>query len=229
MKQTVKQEDPFSLEIHPDNPRSGDVGAIIGSIKKNGWYGTIVAQRVTRRILAGNHRVLAARALQMEKVPVAWIDVDDATARRIVLSDNRTSDLATYDNDALSAFLDAIVQEEGLDGLEGTGYSEEDFDSILKSLEPPEPPPIQAGGLVNQFVVPPFTVLDARQGYWLTRKRQWLALGIAGEEGRDAPCLPSSITEDKGYKGKTNMPETSVFDPVLCEIAYRWFCTPLRS
>jgi len=32
--------------------------------------------------------------------------------------------------------------------------------------------------------VPPFSVLDARQGYWQERKRAWLALGIQSELGR---------------------------------------------
>jgi hypothetical protein len=32
--------------------------------------------------------------------------------------------------------------------------------------------------------VPPFSVLDARQGYWQERKRAWLSLGIQSEVGR---------------------------------------------
>lgn len=39
-------------------------------------------------------------------------------------------------------------------------------------------------GLKGKFVVPPFSVLDARSGYWQDRKREWIALGIRGEEGR---------------------------------------------
>jgi len=38
--------------------------------------------------------------------------------------------------------------------------------------------------LAERFVVPPFSVLDARQGYWQERKRAWLALGIQSELGR---------------------------------------------
>ena len=37
--------------------------------------------------------------------------------------------------------------------------------------------------------MPPFSVLDARQGYWQDRKRAWLALGIQSELGRgEGPC-----------------------------------------
>jgi hypothetical protein len=38
--------------------------------------------------------------------------------------------------------------------------------------------------LREQFGVPPFTVLDARQGYWQDRKRAWIATGIKSELGR---------------------------------------------
>jgi hypothetical protein len=38
--------------------------------------------------------------------------------------------------------------------------------------------------LAERFGVPPFSVLDARQGYWQDRKRAWLALGIQSEIGR---------------------------------------------
>ena len=33
-------------------------------------------------------------------------------------------------------------------------------------------------------MVPPFSVLDARQGYWQDRKRAWIAVGIKSELGR---------------------------------------------
>ena len=38
--------------------------------------------------------------------------------------------------------------------------------------------------LADRFLIPPFSVLDARQGYWQDRKRAWLALGIQSELGR---------------------------------------------
>ena len=34
----------------------------------------------------------------------------------------------------------------------------------------------EVGQLNKRFIVPPFSVLDARQGYWQERKRAWLAL-----------------------------------------------------
>lgn len=118
-----------SLEHHPENPREGDVGAIATAIDANGWHGTIVVQRSTRRILAGNHRVKALRARGDETVPVWWVDVDDATARRILLADNRANDLASYDTGALIDALRRANDDE--DGLLGTLFDTDDLAALI--------------------------------------------------------------------------------------------------
>ena len=123
-----------SLSAHPDNPRQGDLGAIYESIKANGFYGTIVAQRSTGRILAGNHRWLAAQDAGIDEVPVCWVDVDDDTARRILLADNRTNDLASYNDQALAELLTLIELETG--SLDGTGYDKDALDDLLNDLGP---------------------------------------------------------------------------------------------
>lgn len=38
--------------------------------------------------------------------------------------------------------------------------------------------------LGDEFLIPPFTVLSAREGWWQERKRAWLSLGIQSELGR---------------------------------------------
>lgn len=38
--------------------------------------------------------------------------------------------------------------------------------------------------LREKFIMPPFSVLSARDGEWQERKRKWLALGIRSEVGR---------------------------------------------
>lgn len=50
------------------------------------------------------------------------------------------------------------------------------------------------GPLAQRFKLPPFTVLDARQGIWQDRKRAWLALGIQSEVGRGENLLNMSDT-----------------------------------
>jgi len=59
--------------------------------------------------------------------------------------------------------------------------------------------------LADRFVVPPFSVLDARQGYWQERKRAWLALGIQSEIGRGEAYPGGSLrpAASLGPNGKT--------------------------
>ncbi len=96
------------VQPHPDNPRKGDLKAIGASVEELGFYGAIVVQRSTSFILAGNHRWKALKAAGATEVPVLWIDVDDEKARRIMLADNRVSDLGGYDPAALAVFVDEL-------------------------------------------------------------------------------------------------------------------------
>lgn len=121
-----------ALTLHPDNPRQGDIGAIVQSIEANGWVGSLVAQCSTGHVLAGNHRLQAAAHVGMKKLPVHWVDVDDDTARRILVADNRTADLATYNDHALA---DLLVEMGKTGNLDGTGYDGDDLDDLLAELD----------------------------------------------------------------------------------------------
>lgn len=128
------------LITHPSNPRRGDLAAVKASIEVNGFYGTIVAQRSTRYVLAGNHRLMAARELNMGEVPVVWVDCDDTRARAILAADNRTSELGGFDSEALATLLEGLRIE---DALVGTGYDQDDISALLAELEPPIEPMAQ--------------------------------------------------------------------------------------
>lgn len=124
--------------------------------------------------------------------------------------------------------------------------------------------PTLDGVLRKKFLVPPFTVLSARDGFWQDRKRAWLALGLEGDIGRSAspggsPMPSARYSEDgargdghgktvtasgrkanltwnigiaaidqyrvkEGIKTRSDVQSTSMFDPVLCELCYQWFC-----
>src|SRR5436853_588358 len=84
------------------NPRRGDVAAIRASLEANGQYRPLVVNRSTMEVLAGNHTFLAAQQLGFRQVMVAFVEVDEEHARRIQLADNRTSDLAGYDDAELA-------------------------------------------------------------------------------------------------------------------------------
>ena len=99
---------------------------------------------------------------------------------------------------------------------------------LEKYFSPPEK--VSGNGhirLTEKFIVPPFSVMDTRQGYWQDRKRMWYSLGLQSELGRD-----TSLTYDRegdedfmGLEIESRGGNISVFDPVLSEIVYKWFCT----
>jgi hypothetical protein len=77
--------------------------------------------------------------------------------------------------------------------------------------------------LAERFIIPPLSVFRVASGYWQDRKKAWLSIGIQSEKGRDDGMLKNLAALAKKASGST-LPSESIFDPVLCEIMYRWFC-----
>jgi len=77
--------------------------------------------------------------------------------------------------------------------------------------------------LRDRFIEPPFSVLDSKSSNWVKRKKNWLSKGIKSEIGRDAKTF-GNFTPNKGKKDRFNKLSTSIFDPALAEIIYKWFC-----
>jgi len=79
--------------------------------------------------------------------------------------------------------------------------------------------------LRDRFIEPPFSILDARSGHWQDRKRAWRTLNIQSELGRDAKSYSCNDDAILKYSYLPNIDTgTSIFDPVLCELMYAWFC-----
>lgn len=120
-----------SVKPWHNNARNGDVGLISESLKRNGQYKPILVQQSTGKIIAGNHTWRAARALKWEKIAVQTIDCTDDQAERIVLVDNRASDVASYDYDILKDQLSLLPD------LAGTGYTMEDLGTLGELVDEP--------------------------------------------------------------------------------------------
>lgn len=123
------------LKHHPRNANHGDVEAIKTSLAVNGWYGSVVVNLSTKHILAGNHRVMAAKALGWETVPVQWVDVTPEEELRILVVDNRTTRIGQDDTTKITDIL-AELSNTPI-GLDGTGYSADDLDALIGSLTGP--------------------------------------------------------------------------------------------
>jgi len=232
-----------SISPHPRNVRQGDVGAISRSLQAHGQYRPIVVQAGTELIIAGNHTYKAAKALGWKEIMATLVECDDDEALRILLADNKSSDLAAYDDSQLAELLREIAATSA--GLAGTLYDGDDLDQIINDINAEATAgmaeSLSTGNIIARFGIAPFSLLDCRRGWWRERRKRWLDLGILSEVGRDGNLLKFSETVLGAAGRKENLtipnsaiyrnknPETpqyngtSVFDPVLCEIAYRWF------
>lgn len=167
-----------ALRNYHQNPRKGDIKVVAESLQELGQYRPIVVNVGTHtgrpnEILAGNHTYLAAKSLGWNYVMATYVDVDDDRAAAIVLADNRTSDLGTYDNSELASLL------EELPDLAGTGYSEDDMQDLLIEAEIDlQLDDSQGGQQGDQTPLPdPFADEEAGGDRWATAARKTIILG----------------------------------------------------
>lgn len=117
-----------SVFPYPMNARQGDIGAIAESLRENGQFRPIVVSNSDNSILVGNHTWKAAKMLGWKEIAATFVDVDDEAAARIVLADNKTADLGTYDHVELAEML------RGMTSFAGTGYDGDAVDDLMRDV-----------------------------------------------------------------------------------------------
>lgn len=332
------------LALHPwdKNPRNHKVETVAKSMLRFGYGAPAIGRLEDKEVIAGHGRIKSAnlirewgktgklrypgdppkedtlevtnaaagdirRIVEKGEIPCRYMPLTLGEAHAYALADNQLG--GEWDDTALGLAVREL-REQKVD-LTGLGWTADELADIIN--------PDRDGGsggpsLQERFLVPPFTVLDARQGYWKDRKRSWIALGIKSELGRltlGPRSQPGSESGRWAYKAGTNPKNlalrtlgkdggahfarkdagdqalhrssnqqveghifksdsgrdpdyyaqkravevqlgreitteefqakyyvnaqdgsglsasgTSVFDPVLCELAYRWFCPP---
>jgi len=255
---------PKNWRTHPKAQQD----ALKGILSEVGYADALIARELEDGSLMLVDGHLRAETTPDEKVPVLVLDVDEAEADKLLLSLDPLAALAETNSVALDGLLHEIetgseaLQEMYADLADAADlYQTDEQDSDAADETQP------SVKLSDKFGVAPFSVLNARDGWWQERKRQWVGLGIESEVGRKGNLLGMSETvlepdaktrelkkvmaEDStnmhslhmvpGYydKKKSGMSDeqiaeeylqsgnkaggTSIFDPVLAELAYQWF------
>lgn len=183
------------------------VGMVENSLRTYGAGRSILIDK-NRRIIAGNLTAEQAGSIGMDDIiivpsdgtrliAVQRTDLDlltDDRAKLLAIADNRSAEVSLdWDADVIKALSDEV----DLSGL----FSEQELAAILDEATLPDTDQAHAT-LSERFGVPPFSVLDARQGYWQERKRAWLGLGIQSEigrggGGRDTSSSPNGDAESR--------------------------------
>lgn len=223
------------------NPKDHDIPSIKKSITRFGFTAPILVDERTKRIVAGHGRLESLKALQAQGVePPARISKrddgewlvpvlrgisfnSDSEIEAYLIADNQLTIAGGWDQAKLGSIM-ADLEKLGEGAFEGLGFDQAEIDAILTNLAN------QSGDgardqakrdqarrtLSEAFIVPPFSTLDARQGYWQDRKRAWIGLGINSELGRGQNLLKFSPTAQIGVggikpKGKNGKPLAEAF------------------
>ena len=123
LKVPVAQLKPYGA-----NPRRGNLQVIVDSLERHGQYRPIVVRAGTWEVLAGNHTLAAAQELGWDEIAATFVEVSDDEAARIVLVDNRATDLGSYDHALLLDLLGELASSDAK--LLGTGYTDDDLDAL---------------------------------------------------------------------------------------------------
>jgi DNA modification methylase len=144
----IKEVEVTALIPYAKNSRTHDdaqVAQIAASIKEFGWTNPILIDG-DKGIIAGHGRLMAARKLKMDKVPVIELSgMTDAQKKAYVIADNRLALNAGWDNAMLTIELQDL-EDEGFD-LSLTGFDKDELDALLNPIEETE-------GLTDEDAVP---------------------------------------------------------------------------
>ena len=121
-----------ALLPHARNSRThsdAQVAQVAGSIREFGWTNPILVDS-EGVIIAGHARLLAARKLGMEEVPVIVLaHLTPVQKRALVIADNKLALNAGWDEETLRVEIESL-QEDGFD-LDVVGFSEEEIRVLL--------------------------------------------------------------------------------------------------
>lgn len=149
---------------------------VANSIKEFGFVQPIVIDE-NNEIVIGHCRYEASKLLGMKEVPVLKVgELTPQQVKALRLADNKTNE-SEWDFDLLNDELDDILDID----MEDFGFdlSADNANDFVETSE------IARGSLEEDFIVPPFSVLDSRSGTWMNRKRNWISKGIDSGKGRD--------------------------------------------
>ncbi len=207
---------PAELRAYDRNSRThteAQIRAIRKSIDAFGFTNPVLLKDDETTIGAGHGRVLAALLEPaLERVPtIALYGLTDEQWRAYVIADNRLAEMgAGWNVDALRLELTelggvgfdlSLSGFESLDALTGLGDVAAGLPSGGGGAASPKS--TGAGSLAERFGVPPFSVLNAREGWWQDRKRAWIALGIKSELGRGEganEAIPGGAGENAAWR-----------------------------
>ena len=207
----LKNVEVKKLKLATYNPRritERELKKLVTSIEENGFIQPIVVNK-DLTIIGGHQRIKAAKQLNIDTVPAIVLDVDKQKEKELNLVLNKIS--GDWEELALKEMLEEL---EKAGRLYATGFEARGLDRLR----------FKQGNQINRkliqdYIVPPFSIFDTKQGYWQKRKKEWheqLGDTILNREAENQDSAPRDI-DSSGYKA------ISQYDPVLIEVLLTWY------
>lgn len=137
MDKIIKELNTFAINIDalsfdPSNARTHNdknIEAIKSSLAAFGQRTPIVVQKSNMVVRAGNGRLEAAKRLGWDKIAALVVDDDDVQATAYAIADNRTGELAEWDDRVLSEMLGSLDDELKI------GWDNKDLNKMMNEME----------------------------------------------------------------------------------------------
>ena len=84
-------------------------------------------------VRAGNGRIVAAKRLGWTHIAAVVVDESNVDATSFAIADNRTAELAGWDNDVLARLLDSVRNDDA-EAFSATGFNDQEVDELLKEV-----------------------------------------------------------------------------------------------
>lgn len=123
---TELSSDPANARKHSQR----NIEAIASSLRRFGQQKPIVVDK-SNVVRAGNGTLEAARHLGWDQIDVVFTNLESSEATAFAIADNRTAELAEWNDDVLAASLQGLDEE-----LQAAaGYEGKELDQILSTLD----------------------------------------------------------------------------------------------
>jgi 16S rRNA G966 N2-methylase RsmD len=219
---TIPVEEFLNLEFNSLKSERRDVEKLKTGIKKNGFAFPIYLWKDHDYVIDGKGRKIAVKELleeghEFEGIPCVEIEASslEEAKQRTLEASSRFGDITKESFLAFTEDLNLDLSTIEIDGM----------DDFLNLEDDPSYDEGESGSLAKDFLIPPFSVFDTKQGYWQDRKRVWTKFFGDSREGRDDNLLTEGLKQ-LGQMNGGNLSGTSEFDPVLAEISYKWWNIP---
>lgn len=210
--QLVKTSSITTDGKNPNKMTKTQLEALKKNIERFGFLVPVVTNK-DLVIADGEHRWLAAKELGLEEIPAVIVRVDEVDRRIIRQVMNKLR--GTHDFQMDIAEYQFLLSQDSLTDLAVLmNEHEETLQALIKKGE--FNAKYAGSTLTNDFIFPPFSVINARTGEWQERKSKWYSILLDTTETREGTLGDNWVMQyiNNGV---------SLFDPVLAEVLYKWF------